>query len=63
MNETSEGWFPIPLRPPVMIEYECPVCRLVEKVTEYVETPMHRHRYGDGKLQTGLVVLWKRRKG
>lgn len=43
-----------------MVEYFCPECGRVERVTELMSIPMHRHQYGSGPLQSGLFRLVRR---
>jgi len=39
-------------------DYECPVCGGIERASSFMDHPlMHRHKYGAGDLQSGLVLL------
>ena len=41
-------------------DWICPACDGIERVSSLVDKPlMHRHRYGSGDLQTGVIMLRK----
>ena len=55
----ANPWLPDVL-PKTWADYECPACGGIERVSSLVDKPlMHRHRYGSGDLQTGVIMLRK----
>ncbi len=50
-------WEPV-TTPKSWADYECPLCGGIERVSTYMDLPiMHRHKYGAGELQSGLMIL------
>lgn len=41
-------------------DWECPTCGGIERLSSLMnDSPMHRHKYGEGPLQSGFVLLRK----